>query len=182
MAKRKGISKKTRFEVFKRDNFTCQYCGSHPPQVILHVDHINPVSKGGENDSDNLITSCLNCNIGKGAKLLTSVPQSLQDKAKEIAEREEQLKGYSEIIQSKKDRIEDEAWRVGEELDALYEDGSINRSYLVSIKRFLEKLGLHDVLDAAEIARAAKPYSRNTRFKYFCGVCWNKINREKEDG
>ena len=38
--KREQLSAKLRFEVFKRDSFVCQYCGSHPPQVVLHVDHI----------------------------------------------------------------------------------------------------------------------------------------------
>ena len=42
---RKVISKRVRFEVFKRDNFKCQYCGSEAPRVVLHVDHINPASK-----------------------------------------------------------------------------------------------------------------------------------------
>lgn len=44
---RKAISKKTRFEVFKRDRFTCQYCGATPPGVLLHIDHIHPVAEGG---------------------------------------------------------------------------------------------------------------------------------------
>ena len=48
--KRKSINKKIRFEVFKRDNFTCQYCGKSAPNVILEIDHITPVSKGGNND------------------------------------------------------------------------------------------------------------------------------------
>lgn len=50
MTKRKAISKKIRFEVFKRDSFTCQYCGEKAPDVILHVDHIDPVAKGGGKD------------------------------------------------------------------------------------------------------------------------------------
>lgn len=62
---RKNISKKTRFEVFKRDNFTCQYCGRSAPDVILEIDHINPISKGGDNSIFNLITSCYDCNRGK---------------------------------------------------------------------------------------------------------------------
>ena len=48
--KRVGISKKVRFEVFKRDGFRCVYCGEAAPKVVLHVDHINPVSKGGDSD------------------------------------------------------------------------------------------------------------------------------------
>lgn len=50
MGKRKPLSKKVRFEIFKRDSFKCQYCGGASPEVVLHVDHINPVSKGGDND------------------------------------------------------------------------------------------------------------------------------------
>ena len=68
MSKRKNVSNKTRFEVFKRDNFTCQYCGKSAPEVVLNVDHIEPVSKGGSNDISNLITSCFECNNGKGNK------------------------------------------------------------------------------------------------------------------
>ncbi len=71
MGKRKIISVKTRFEVFKRDKFTCQYCGQKAPDVILHLDHITPVSKGGDNSLINLVTSCRDCNLGKKDKLLS---------------------------------------------------------------------------------------------------------------
>ena len=47
--KRKTLTKKTRFEVFKRDNFTCQYCGRMAPDVILEIDHISPVNCGEDN-------------------------------------------------------------------------------------------------------------------------------------
>ena len=63
---RKPLSKKIRFEVFKRDKFTCQYCGRMSPDVILEVDHIEPVAEGGDNEITNLITSCRDCNRGKG--------------------------------------------------------------------------------------------------------------------
>lgn len=66
--KRKAISKKLRFEVFKRDSFTCQYCGRKAPDVVLEVDHIKPVAQGGTNTILNLITSCRECNRGKGKK------------------------------------------------------------------------------------------------------------------
>jgi len=54
-----AINKKIRFEVFERDNFTCQYCGKKVPDVILEVDHIIPKSRSGKDDLINLITSCL---------------------------------------------------------------------------------------------------------------------------
>ena len=62
---RKPLSKKIRFEVFKRDKFTCQYCGRMSPDVILEVDHIEPVAEGGDNEITNLITSCRDCNRGR---------------------------------------------------------------------------------------------------------------------
>jgi hypothetical protein len=67
---RKPVGKSLRFEIFRRDGFTCQYCGQQPPDVVLHVDHITPVVEGGTNDEMNLITSCQDCNLGKGRKLL----------------------------------------------------------------------------------------------------------------
>ena len=67
---RRPLSKRIRFEVFKRDDFTCQYCGKQPPETVLHVDHIHPVSKGGSDGIDNLITSCADCNLGKSDKEL----------------------------------------------------------------------------------------------------------------
>jgi hypothetical protein len=73
MSERKALSKKTRFEIFKRDGFTCQYCGKQPPDAILVVDHIHPVAEGGDNDHLNLVTSCEACNQGKGARKLENV-------------------------------------------------------------------------------------------------------------
>lgn len=65
------VTPKIRFEVLKRDNFTCQYCGAHGEGVVLEVDHIIPISKGGTSDIGNLITACFDCNRGKGSDLVT---------------------------------------------------------------------------------------------------------------
>jgi len=52
--------------VFKRDNYTCHYCG----QVggILEIDHLTPISRGGTNDLNNLKASCRKCNRQKKDK------------------------------------------------------------------------------------------------------------------
>src|SRR5947209_7084912 len=63
---RKALSKRTRFEIFKRDGFKCLYCGATPVQKVLRVDHVKPVIEGGSNDPSNLVTSCFDCNAGKG--------------------------------------------------------------------------------------------------------------------
>jgi CRISPR/Cas system Type II protein with McrA/HNH and RuvC-like nuclease domain len=59
------VSKLIRFEALKRDGFTCQYCGAKAPEVRIEIDHIVPVSKGGKDDLENLVTCCYNCNGGK---------------------------------------------------------------------------------------------------------------------
>ena len=64
------LSKTVRFSVFKRDSFACRYCGATAPNVQLHVDHVVPVSEGGQDDIDNLVTACAACNFGKGARNL----------------------------------------------------------------------------------------------------------------
>lgn len=61
---------KTRFNIFQKNNFTCQYCGRKAPFVEIVIDHIVPVNKGGKTEEPNLITSCAECNLGKGDVLL----------------------------------------------------------------------------------------------------------------
>lgn len=175
MAKRVGLSKRTRFEVFKRDGFICQYCGKHPPEVTLEVDHIVPVVEGGGNDQTNLVTSCCDCNRGKAGVSLSVVPKSLAEQAAEIKEREEQLLGYRDIIQEHLQRVDDDKWQVADALIPKSSENGLRRDWLRSIKTFNERLPLHEVMDAVEIAWAKKPYSDRQRFLYFCGVCWNKI-------
>jgi hypothetical protein len=175
--KRKPLSKKTRFDVFKRDGFVCQYCGAHPPAAILHVDHIRPVAGGGTNDIDNLVTACASCNGGKGARSLQDIPTSLADRAAEVQEREAQIRGFNEIMSAKRDRLDSEAWDVASVWCAHFGTDEIYTRYLQSIRMFIERLGLHEVIGAMEYSVTRVSYSQNPCFKYFCAVCWNKIRK-----
>jgi len=65
--KRKPISKKLRQMVYQRDGWQCAYCGSDEQ---LTLDHITPLSAGGEDTEENLATCCLPCNLSKGTKPL----------------------------------------------------------------------------------------------------------------
>jgi 5-methylcytosine-specific restriction endonuclease McrA len=60
----------TRFNVFLRDKFTCQYCGSHED---LTFDHVLPRSKGGLTSWENVVAACSCCNLRKGDKLPSDV-------------------------------------------------------------------------------------------------------------
>lgn len=173
---RVAVSKKLRFDVFKRDGFACQYCGAHPPDVILECDHIMPVVEGGQSTLDNLVTACFACNRGKGKRSLLVVPQSLTDKAAEIAEREEQLQGYREILWAQQSRIEEDMWQVATTLFPKSDEKGLARAWLRSIRMFNERLGLDEALDAADIALGQGPvYNDKRLFAYFCGVCWRKV-------
>lgn len=180
MNERKQISKKIRFEVLKRDSFKCQYCGATPTDTLLHIDHITPVALGGKNNLDNLITACASCNLGKSATPLSSVAPSIsmKEKAKEILEREKQIRAYSDALAQQAERIENDAWEVVFSLEGGVVD-RFNRNKLQSIKSFLEKLPFQIVVEAAEIANA-RMRNKSRSFAYFCGICWNKI-RENDN-
>jgi hypothetical protein len=105
--KRPSISKKTRFEIFKRDNFTCQYCGSKPDETFLVIDHMTPVKLGGSNDLINLITSCEPCNQGKAARPLNEVhPRPDADLMRlEVHQEISELQRFQTIEQAKADAM-----------------------------------------------------------------------------
>lgn len=178
MSGRKSTGKKLRFEVFKRDGFVCQYCGRNPPAVILVADHVTPVAEGGKTDIDNLVTACESCNQGKGARPLTSIPESLSSKSQRVAEAEEQIRGYQEIMRGRADRIESEMWEVAEILWPGCGDRGAKKADLASIKRFVEKIGVMECLTVAESA-VARGFYANRMFRYFCGGCWARV-RELE--
>ncbi|MDR1340108.1 MAG: DUF4373 domain-containing protein [Prevotellaceae bacterium] len=60
-------------EVFKRDNYICQYCGKAGGK--LEADHVIPFSKGGEDTIENLVTSCRKCNRQKRDKTVEEFKQ-----------------------------------------------------------------------------------------------------------
>lgn len=67
------MTKKIREFIKKRDNFTCCNCGNSTqiePNLLLEIDHIIPVSKGGETSEDNLQTLCWKCNRAKSDKII----------------------------------------------------------------------------------------------------------------
>jgi 5-methylcytosine-specific restriction endonuclease McrA len=66
----------TRREIFLRDNFTCQYCGSRAKDLTL--DHVTPRHKGGKHTWDNLVSACRSCNHRKGGKSVEEAKMSLR--------------------------------------------------------------------------------------------------------
>ncbi len=59
----------SRFNVFSRDNNTCQYCGEKLPRSELNLDHVIPRSQGGLSTWENMVCSCFTCNRVKGGRM-----------------------------------------------------------------------------------------------------------------
>lgn len=57
-----------RLRVFERDEYKCRYCGKQLTRFTATLDHLQPVSEGGDNSFDNLATACLHCNSRRGAR------------------------------------------------------------------------------------------------------------------
>jgi 5-methylcytosine-specific restriction endonuclease McrA len=68
----------TRFNVFLRDRFRCQYCGGHFPTENLTFDHVIPRSRGGRTVWTNVVTACEPCNLTKGRRLPGEVGLALR--------------------------------------------------------------------------------------------------------
>lgn len=178
--KRKAITKKTRFELFKRDEFTCQYCGGTPPKSVLEVDHINPIFNGGDNNIDNLITSCFDCNRGKGSKLLSSVPETIKQKALRIAEQEEQIKEYNRMISNKRRRENRDIDKIEIVFKETYKDYAFLPSFKESIRiNFLPYIPL-DVIISSMSKAVSITRNQDGATKYFCGICWNIRKRNEK--
>ena len=169
-----SVSKKVRFEVFKRDGFKCQYCGKVPPDVMLEADHITPVSKGGQDEIENLITACFDCNRGKRDTPLSSLPETIEIKMHILEQKIIQVQQY-EKFRKKLQKLKDgEIEQLETEFGYYFLDNQKSQ-----VKRFVSMAGYDAVVEAFQIMNAQKGYaSPYTKFKYFCGIMWNKIKGE----
>lgn len=171
------LSQKKRFDVFKRDAFVCQYCGRTPPEVVLEVDHITAVVRGGTNDDHNLITSCFDCNRGKATGDLKALPIDAKERAMRLAERVAQTEAYEALLRTQKIKTEENVEAVVDLFLAKFGREFTDRA-LDSVRQFLAKLPLIEVEEAMELAclRIDDP---ERAYKYFCGVCWRKIKGDR---
>ena len=177
MTGRVQLSKKIRFDVFKRDGFICQYCGAKPPSVVLEVDHIDPVKNGGGNSIHNLLTACFDCNRGKSDRLLSALPETLEKRAEVIAEKEAQIKAFNQLLKKQKKREEKEVDAVEKIFQQTYPNYSFTPAFRASVHRFLSSLHTYELQDAMHRA-CAKTGSSHSATKYFCGICWHLIKKD----
>lgn len=184
-----ALSKRKRFEVFKRDRFTCSYCGRTPPAVVLEVDHVIPICNGGTDETHNLATSCFDCNRGKSGIGLDVIPQTVEERIAIAAEKADQVKRFERLLRAEKNRVDKETMRLAEYWCNVLASPDDRGKYVVSapwqksIKTFLGKLTATEIESAMDVAqgKADTIRSEHARLKYFCGICWSKI-RQLEGG
>lgn len=164
-----------RFEVFKRDNFECQYCGAKPPKVPLEIDHIVPVSKNGKTTKDNLITACFDCNRGKANIELDDIPRPLTEtiERKKIAQL--QYLDYKKVLKKEQKIIKDEIKAVETVYCSWFSEYCFSDKFKITVKNFIKNLGVTIVEEAMEKACIKIHYDEQDVLKYFCGICWNII-------
>lgn len=194
-AVRDGVSKRMRFEVFKRDGFRCRYCGRSAPDVVLQADHLLAVANGGPDEIGNLVTSCADCNGGKSCVPLGDVVSGpVPDVDLQDAKLDQMKKETDRMLQYQKRaaevRLEQER-AVGflkSEWLGLFPAGravTTEKNFDAGLRMIWERLPLDEIADSMQITKRRSDDGRvhdYTAERYFFGVCWNKIKlREKEE-
>lgn len=176
-----AVSKRTRYEVLKRDNHTCRYCGATAPDAKLTVDHVLPTSLGGSDAPDNLVAACRDCNAGKSSTAPDA--QAIQDAretdikwagairrvAAQRARQRKKIDNYIDAFKAEWDR-----WHYGYGKDPI----PLPPSWRQSIERFYETgLPVADLVRLASYACGNDRVTADQTFRYFAGCCWNELTR-----
>jgi hypothetical protein len=178
-----AISKRLRFEILRRDNHACRYCGRSAPEVKLHVDHVVPKSLGGLDDPANLVAACKDCNAGKSsmpadARVVDDVSadalrwsRAMQSVAiGRAVEREEARERHESFLA----HWNSWTFRYMGELKAV----PLPNAWKRSVDQFLAAgLETEDLEELIEVAMTAKT---RDEWKYFCGCCWRRIAEAQE--
>ncbi|MER5758875.1 HNH endonuclease [Streptomyces sp. NPDC002082] len=181
-----AVSKRLRYEVLQRDNHTCRYCGATAPDVPLRVDHVTPVALGGTDNPDNLVTSCEPCNSGKRSATVDSAlvanvaadalrwAAAMQQAAENLLEQEKPKLEYRAAFLKEWNR-----WGYGEGDDRKAIE--LPGDWKPSVERF-RVAGLPAWV-WGEIIDTAMGYDKVldlNKFKYCCGMAWNKVSALQE--
>lgn len=175
-----AVSKRLRFEVLRRDNHTCRYCGGTAPDVMLTVDHVVPMALGGSDEPSNLVAACRDCNAGKSSTPVDA--QLVDDVAQDALRWARAMEQVAELRKSDRNaRIATKFWFTGvwnnwtNWRDETFE---LPDEALDSIIRFLSS-GL-DKPQMEELVRVAMRSQSPNKWRYFCGCCWNRIRQNAD--
>ena len=174
-----SISKSLRYEIMRRDNHTCRYCGGTPPEVRLTIDHVTPATLGGTDDPGNLVVACADCNAGKssippGAPLVDDVKQEALRWAEAVRRAAEEVRKDSERLLLVRDLFI-VRWDEWENKLIGNKHYPIPGDWAVTIDRFHEAgLSQEVILECLDIAICGPAYY-SEKWRYFCGVAYKRI-------
>lgn len=170
-----AVSKRLRFEILRRDNHTCHYCGRRPPEIELTIDHVVPRALGGTDEAKNLVASCKECNGGK-----TSIaPDSpLVDAVDADAER------WSAAVQAAINKVHADHEAVQEYRSQFLQAWNSYRPpvpldmvWRNTIDSFYGRgLPIEFLIDAMGYAMSRPKVTLDNKFRYLCGIAWNKVS------
>lgn len=173
-----AVSKRVRYEVLRRDNHQCRYCGAAAPDVPLTVDHVIPVALGGSDDPSNLVTACRDCNSGKTSTspdgpLVTEV----NAKAAQWAEAMAVVAQRRAAERERREQITREFFEHWEtHRESPWRSADMAPSWESSLMTFLDA-GL-EVGDIKELMVVAlKTRTATDKWRYFCGCCWTRVRQ-----
>lgn len=181
-----AVTKRLRYEILRRDNHTCRYCGESAPGVKLTIDHVVPVSLGGADEPANLVAACTDCNAGKAASnpdapLVENVAEDALRWAKAIERatelrkknREAQFEFYKRFVLTSQEICDDNPDARFPSIDSA--GGPLSAMRTVS-EFYSAGLDMSELIDAMSIAMSNDRLSEDGIWRYFCGVCWRKVD------
>jgi hypothetical protein len=181
-----AVSRRLRFEILKRDNHTCRYCGSSAPDVKLTVDHVNPTALGGEDRPENLVTACEACNGGKSsvppdARVVADVAADALRWASALQAAADEMIGDLDRRNSVRAQF-DEAWSVwGTGKEAARQPVPRPPDWELSIDRFMVAgLPAPVLLDCVDRAMRNHKVRPEDTFRYMCGIAWKRVQQLQE--
>jgi hypothetical protein len=182
-----AISKRLRYEVLRRDNHTCRYCGAQAPEVKLVVDAVVPEALGGSHkDPANLVTACDPCNNGKSssspdAPLVAEVAADALRWAQAMQQAQARMLASLESRQA--DRQQFAEWWDAWSYEYAGERHTFDRpgGWEQTVDRLTAAgLPLSVLEDCIDLAMARSQVRGDQKFRYMCGIAWSKLTELQE--
>lgn len=170
------MSKSLRFEVLRRDAFRCRYCGAKAPDAQLNVDHVVPESLGGQGVPENLVTSCIDCNAGKG-----STPPDSETVADVSRDAHRWASAIAQAASEMQARDASAQWLVDLWMEVVGSVEHVPLDASQSVIRFMD-MGLPRAVveEVFWVAVGARHITDRNRFAYFAGCCHRRIRELHE--
>jgi hypothetical protein len=176
-----AISRRLRFEVLRRDGYTCRYCGAKAPDVVLTVDHVIPVTLGGGDDPRNLVAACQDCNAGKSSVPIDApVVEDVDATAMLVAAAFEQASEKRRQELSDIDEIQVRFYHAWVDMHGYASNTYLPLDWRMAIARFLHRGLTYEDLEHFIPVPMRADIQRPRRFNYFCGCCWNELTEREE--